>query len=101
MLKKSAIEDEENAAPDSNYQAIKAEGKSNDLAFTSCPSGIGYTFLSARSLQKVATCKGIKLKAEIQRVNNIINRFIAKDVTNTRYKTRLNTGILCFRQDAT
>ncbi|USV56499.1 PTS fructose transporter subunit EIIC [Aeromonas encheleia] len=85
LLKKPVTEDEEVSQPDSDYQAIEAEGEADVLAITACPSGVAHTFLAAKSLQKAAAKQGIKLKVETQGANGIINRITAKDVANARY----------------
>lgn len=85
LLKKPVTEDEEVSQPDSDYQAIEAEGEADVLAITACPSGVAHTFLAAKSLQKAAAKQGIKLKVETQGANGIINRITTKDVANARY----------------
>ncbi|MBK0019486.1 PTS fructose transporter subunit EIIC [Kosakonia sp. S42] len=85
LLKKPVVEID-NTEPEVIYSdSTAAEGEAEVLAITACPSGVAHTFLAAKSLQKAAAKKGIKIKVETQGANGVVNRITAKDIANARY----------------
>lgn len=85
LLKKPAVETADETPDVIDFGNTDVEGEAEVLAITACPSGVAHTFLAAKSLQKAAARKGIKIKVETQGANGIVNRITEKDIANARY----------------
>lgn len=60
-------------------------GDADILAITACPSGVAHTFLAARSLEKAAALRGLRIKVETQGADGIANRLTPEDIARARY----------------
>lgn len=61
------------------------EGRAEVVAITACPSGVAHTFLAAKSIEKEAINRGIKIKIETQGANGIVNRITREDVASASF----------------
>ena len=52
----------------------------NIVAITACPTGIAYTYMAAKKLEKIAKALGHRIKVETQGAMGIENEIEPKDV---------------------